>query len=60
MAGHGCMRYVVQPIFENPDGTGASIGALLIGDLTNGKTPITYLVTDAFHEGFSGLYTKTG
>jgi hypothetical protein len=54
------MRYVVQPIFENPDGSGASIGALLFGDLTNGKTPITYLVTDAFHEGFSGLYTQTG
>jgi hypothetical protein len=54
------MRYLVRPLFEHANDTGRFIGSILVGDMTNGKTPITYLVTHGYGTGFSGLYTRKG
>jgi hypothetical protein len=38
--------------------TGPVLGVVLTGDITNGKTPITYLGVNALQSGYFGLYTK--
>ena len=49
------IRYTVTPV-RNP--SGQPIGALVSGDIVNGKTAITDRTLDAFNGGYSAVYFK--
>lgn len=50
----GMIRYVVTPIYSSNNNT--FVGLLLLGDLVNGKTVITYKSVYGTGHGFAGIY----
>lgn len=50
------IRYTVTPV-KDP-ASGAVIGALVSGDIVNGKTPIVEEALEAFNNGYSAVYQR--
>ncbi|MBD3881033.1 GAF domain-containing protein [Phormidium tenue FACHB-886] len=50
------IRYVVTPV-KDPD-SGATIGALVAGDVVNSKTPIVEGALQTFKNGYSAVYQR--
>jgi len=40
MSDHSLIRYLVTPVWSNKNGTGNAIGALVAGDIVNGKVGV--------------------
>ncbi len=52
------IRYVVTPIFDPQDST-QTIGALVLGDIINGKPSIARAVLQSLKKGYSAIYQHT-
>jgi twitching motility protein PilJ len=50
------IRYVITPV-KDPS-TGATIGALVAGDIINGKTSVVESALNAFKNGYSAVYQR--
>lgn len=50
------IRYTVTPVRQ--PGTGRVIGALVSGDIVDGKKPIVQNTVEAFGGGYSGIYAR--
>lgn len=54
--GSALIRYSVMPVRE--PATGAAIGALVLGEIVNGKRPIVEATLQAFAGGYSAVYLR--